>query len=150
MGLLACCAGVCSAGFCALCLLPVEVRTLNGRGKCWPLLSIKDSIDLRQESVSAASHPWTADNGPQHRGHGWKQSSSTGSEILPCKKMCDLHPHYRQPTAEAWLVNLFSFRFTWAAMLLNGHSCWMSCSWMGCSESWSRLVAAVIQCYFIV
>lgn len=64
------------------------------------------------------------------------------------KKMCDLHPHCRQPTAEAWLVNLFSFRFTWAAMLLNGDSFWMSCSWMGSSESWSRLVAAVIQCFF--
>lgn len=47
---------------------PSGVCTLNGWGECWPLLSIKGSIDWKHESVSAASHPWTADNGSWTRG----------------------------------------------------------------------------------
>lgn len=36
----------------------------GGGGGDQPLLSIKGSIDRKHECVSAASHPWTADNGP--------------------------------------------------------------------------------------
>lgn len=39
------------------------VCALSGWGQCWPLLFINSNIDWEQESISAASHPWTADNG---------------------------------------------------------------------------------------
>lgn len=42
---------------------PSGVCVLNEGEGCWPLLSIKGGIDREHGSISAASQPWTADNG---------------------------------------------------------------------------------------
>lgn len=109
--LISLCVLVCACAwlvFSAVCTLsaPSGVYMLNGWGKCWPLLSIKDNINLRHESVSAASHPWTADNRPQHGGHGWKQSSSSGSKILLCRKNVWPPPPLPTVVELIWLLNV--------------------------------------------
>ena len=87
------CVFVLDCGFiyvCVSCGLVAHsgVCTLNGWGDCWPLLSIKGSIDWKHESLSAASHPWTADNRPGHGGHSWKQSTTTGGKCFTACVMC--------------------------------------------------------------
>lgn len=85
-GLISHCVLVCACAwhFIVLCVSGTLSAPSGGVYTKWvwkalALLSIKDGIDWKHESVSAASHPWTADNEPGHQGHGWKQSSSSGS-----------------------------------------------------------------------
>lgn len=68
---------VLSGGFQA-----VRVSTKWVGEKRRPLLSIKGSIDWKHECVSAASHPWTADNGPG-RGWGWGVVDTAESNQQP-------------------------------------------------------------------
>lgn len=74
--------GHCAECLSAVVLCPSGVCTLSGRAVCWPLLSINTGIERRQGSVSVASHPWTADNGP--RSPGTRQRNQQPQERKAC------------------------------------------------------------------
>ena len=94
-----------SACLCGGPAAPSGVCTLNGWAECWPLLSIKGSIDWKHESVSAASHPWTADNGPGHGGYSREQSTTTGGKCCAAGGTClNSDPTRSDPLLCSWPI----------------------------------------------
>lgn len=119
------CVFVFDCGFIYQCVssgltAPSGVCTLNGWGEFWPLLSIKGSIDWKHESLSAASHPWTTDNGPGHGGRSWKQSTTTEGKCFNCWwNASEIRPHSQQLTALLLIDHVWMDLACLEALLIN-------------------------------
>lgn len=113
-GLISLCVLVCACAWLVFSACTLSASSgvwcpLNEWGKCWLRLSIKDSIDLRHESVSIPSHPWTADNRAQHGGiwlkailKPWELNTSMQRKVWPSPSL---------PIAYHWDLTGKSFYF---------------------------------------